>query len=76
MKLEMNLEWALKKLRLIFLIVIFYVLYVYVQPVFAFLWICYFILNDLSEAIDELESMKEHRRQTWDSLKPSRRKGF
>lgn len=77
MKFEFNLNWTwiLQKVRLFFLLGVFYVLYVYTQPVFAFMWGMYFILNDLLETVTELENLKEEQRSLWKSIL-NKQRGF
>gem|GEM_PF-3720943 len=77
MKFEINIgwSWVLHKVRLAFLVGIFYILYVYVAPVWAFMWIAYFILNDLWEIVLDLETLREEKTQIWKNIS-HRRKDF
>lgn len=77
MKLEFNFNWmwVLHKVRLAFLVGVFYVLYTYTQPVFAFMWALYFLLNDLSEIVSDMEEAKEDRVNALKSMS-HKRKGF
>jgi hypothetical protein len=75
MKFELNFNWVwvLHKARLVFLVGIFYVFYTYLAPVWAFMWALYFILNDLSEIINDIENIKEERAKQWKNILPQRK---
>lgn len=72
-ELNFNLSWMLQKVRLLFLVAVFWALYTYLGNVWAFMWGLYFILNDLSEVIDDLESMKTERSNAWKGLSHKRK---
>lgn len=78
MKFELNWAWALTKLRLIFLVAAFISLYHYISPIIGFAWLAYFILNDLSEIINDLEKSKEEQDEHMRTLRSlsTKRKGF
>lgn len=80
MKFSINigLPWMLQKIRLVFLVGIFYVIYTYSQPVYAFMWALYFILNDLSEVISDIDLLKEEKEDQSQMLRSmlTKRKGF
>jgi hypothetical protein len=75
MKLELNFNWTwiLHKVRLAFLVGVFYAIYTYVHPVFALMWGMYFILNDLQEIVHDVEEMKEERSQAWKNISTKRK---
>lgn len=77
MKFEMkfDLAWILRKVRIAFLVGVFYVFYEYQAPVLAFMWISYFILNDLTDIETTQEQDKEERVNAWKSIS-HKRKGF
>ena len=77
MKFEIKLDWTwvLHKIRLVFLVGVFYALYTYVAPIWGFVWILYFILNDLMEIVTDIETMKEERQELWRNIS-HKRKGF
>lgn len=57
MKIELTFEWFLNKLRVIFLIAVFYLLWRYAGQVWAFMWLGYFILNDLADTEQEIADL-------------------
>lgn len=57
MKIELTFEWFLNKLRVLFLIAVFYVLWTYAGQVWAFMWLGYFILNDLADTEQEIADL-------------------
>lgn len=75
LKVKMDWIWFFHKLRLAFLVGMFYVFYEYAAPVFAFMWIAYFILNDLNDIETTQSQEKEERHHAWKSTL-SKRKGF
>lgn len=77
MKFEMKLDlaWILHKVRIAFLVGVFYAFYELTAPIFAFMWISYFILNDLSDIEVAQELDKEERVNAWKSIS-TKRKGF
>lgn len=77
MKFEMKLDlaWILRKVRLAFLVGVFYAFYEFLAPIFAFMWISYFILNDLSDIEVAQEQDKEERVNAWKNIS-TKRKGF
>jgi hypothetical protein len=80
MRFNIEIDWALvlRKVRIFFLLGVFYALYTYVAPVWAFMWIAYFILNDISDMesdLDDLNTRQEERDKEWKNILP-KRKGF
>jgi hypothetical protein len=77
MKFEIKLDWAwiLRKVRIAFLVAVFWALYTYVAAVFAFMWLAYFILNDLTDIEVTIEEDREERHNAWKSIS-TKRKGF
>lgn len=77
MNFEIKLDWAwiLRKVRIAFLLAVFWAMYTYVGHVWAFIWIAYFILNDLTDIETTQEQEKEERANAWKSISTKRR-GF
>lgn len=77
MKLEFNVSWfnVLRKLRVIFLLGVFYGLYAYIEPTWAFLWILWFIMNDISDIEVDVTEIKEKGDRAWKNIS-TQRKGF
>lgn len=77
MKFEFNFDWVwvLNKVRILFLVAVFCLLYIYVDAVWAFAWVIYFILNDLVEIVVDIQKMKEDRMNLWKSVS-TKREGF
>lgn len=75
MKITLNVDWILHKVRIIFLLAVFWALYTYVGHIWSFIWLGYFILNDLMEIVVELEKDKENRAKAWEGI-TTKRKGF
>ncbi len=77
MKLELNLNWSwlLHKIRILFILLGFWALYTYIGEIWGFLFLGYFILNDLLEIVLDIEKMKEEKEKAWKGL-VSKRKGF
>lgn len=77
MKFEIKLDWAwiLRKVRIVFLVGVFWALYTYVGAVWGFMWLAYFILNDLNDIEVTIDEDKEERHRAWKNIS-TRRKGF
>lgn len=77
MKFQINISWfaVLHKLRILFLIGIFYALYHYTAPVFAFMFAFYFIYSDLTDIESYISEMNEKGAGTWKNTW-SKRKPF
>lgn len=75
MKITLNVDWILHKVRIIFLLTVFWAIYTYVGEVWSFIWIGYFILNDLMEIVVEMEKSNENRAKAWEGI-TTKRKGF
>ncbi|MGV7000333.1 hypothetical protein ACWA2C_16730 [Priestia megaterium] len=75
MTINLDWPWILRKVRLVFLVAVFGVLYKYLDPMWAFIWIFYFALNDMMEIVTDIEEMKEERANAWKSIS-HKRKGF
>lgn len=71
-ELNFNLTWILHKVRLVFLVAVFWALYTYVGEVWSFMWAIYFVLNDLNEIVTDVEAMKENRINAWKGLSHKR----
>lgn len=77
MKMEFKFDWiwVLKKLRVVFFTAAFCALYHWGDPVIAFGFIVYIVLNDIQDIESTLYEVKEERSQAWKSISP-KRKGF
>lgn len=75
MKLELNFNWTwmLHKVRILFLVAVFYVLFTYALPVYAIMWALYFLFNDLSEIVEDVEKMEEERVNAWKNISHKRK---
>jgi hypothetical protein len=51
--------YLLNRIRIIFILALFYVLYEYTKPVYSFLFIFYMILSDLSDIESDASKLKE-----------------
>lgn len=76
MKINLDLLWLMQKIRILFILALFYVLYQYVDPVWAFILVFWFILNDLSDIELDVDEIKESKRQIKNELFQLKRKSF
>lgn len=75
MKFEINILSLLHKLRILFFLGVFYAIYTYVAPVFAFMVILYFLWGDISDIETDVEEQKKRGEQMWRNISV-RRKDF
>jgi hypothetical protein len=75
MSFKIDFNWAsiLRKVRIAFLLGVFYCLYKYINPVFGFMWMAYFLLNDLTDIESAQEESKEERVNAWKSISMKRK---
>lgn len=79
MRFNIEIDWALvlKKIRIFFLLGIFFLLYDYFDvPVWAFIWIFYFFLSDVADMesdIDTIKVQQEQREKDLKNLMPKRK---
>lgn len=76
MKINLDLLWLMQKIRILFILALFYVLYQYVDPVWAFILVFWFILSDLSDIELDVDEIKESKRQIKNELFQLKRKSF
>lgn len=79
MKFNIEIDWALvlRKVRIIFLLGVFFALYTYLAPIWAFIWIAYFILSDIADIetdIGDIKEKQEQRDKTLRDVLPKRSK--
>ena len=75
MKISIDWNVILRKLRIIFLIGVFYAIYTYAAPVWAFMWLAWFILNDLSDIEIDVAEIKEGE-ERWSHIFSQKRSNF
>jgi hypothetical protein len=72
----MTLQGALRKLRIVFLLVAFYLIYTRIGEVWGFIWALYFIYNDLSDVevdIGDMKTKQEERNKNFSEMMPKRK---
>ncbi|MCU5224103.1 hypothetical protein COM24_07615 [Bacillus toyonensis] len=76
MKIQLQINWfaVLHKIRILMLVGIFYALYHYTSPVFAFMFAFYFIYSDLTDIESYISETNERGdaswKNTWHKRKP------
>jgi hypothetical protein len=80
LELKFDWQWILQKVRIVFLLAVFWGVYHYMTPFLAFVWLGYFLMNDLSDIESSLSELtarqeleKEERLQTWKSMSTKRK---
>lgn len=75
--INIDMMWIMNKVRILFIIGVFYALCYYLNPVFGAVWVIYFLLNDLNEILAEAEKIQEtmdmERADKWKNTLPKRK---
>jgi len=75
--INIDMMWIMNKIRILFILAVFYLLCEYTLPVFGAAWVLYFLLNDINEIIAEVEKVQEtmemERADKWKNTLPKRK---